>query len=280
MPKVEYLLYPEWQGYGVDASVHYGALSVARAVFPDAAFRRVESPVDEALTIAEGVLGLSSIASRFRTTLADLREAAPDCVITVGGTCGVEAAPVAYLNERYRGDLAVVWFDAHGDLNAPATSPSGHFHGMVLRTLLGDGPEEYVRELRRALTPGQIFLAGTRDLDPGEAGYIRDAGISVTPPEAFDDPLAVSTAIRVRGLRHVYLHFDVDCFRPDEFADTLMRTAGGPSLASVAAMVADLRASFHMAGFSVVEYVDRGGGSLTRLRELLARIAAHEPSGP
>jgi arginase len=50
-------------------------------------------------------------------------------VVTVGGTCGVEAAPVAYLNERYAGDLAIVWFDAHGDLNAPDTSPSGHFHG-------------------------------------------------------------------------------------------------------------------------------------------------------
>jgi arginase len=270
MPKVEYLLYPEWQGYGVDASVHYGALSVARALFPDAPFTRVESPVDEALTIAEGVLGLSSIAARFRATLAALRAADPDRVVTVGGTCGVEAAPVAYLNERYRGDLAVVWFDAHGDLNAPATSPSGHFHGMVLRTLLGDGPEEYVRELRRALTPGQVFLAGTRDLDPGEAAYIRDARISVTPPEAFADPLALSTAIRERGLRHVYLHVDVDCFRPDEFADTLMRTAGGPSLASVAAMLADLQASFGVAGFSVVEYVDRGGGSLTRLRELFA----------
>jgi arginase len=94
MPKVEYLLYPEWQGYGVDAAVHYGALSVARAVFPDAAFTRVELPVDEALTIDEGVLGLSSIASCFRATLADLRAAA-DRVVTVGGTCGVETAPVA-----------------------------------------------------------------------------------------------------------------------------------------------------------------------------------------
>jgi arginase family enzyme len=67
----------------------------------------------------------------------------------------------------------------------------------------------------------------------------------------------------------VYLHLDVDCFRPDEFADTLMRTAGGPSLASVAAMLANLRAEFHVAGFSLVEYVDRGGGSLVKLRELL-----------
>jgi arginase len=270
MPSLEYLLYPEWQGYGVDASVYHGALAVADALFPGAAFTRIESPLDEALTAEGGVVGLSSIASRFRATLAGLRASAPDRVVTVGGTCGVEAAPVAYLNERYLGDLAVVWFDAHGDLNSPATSPSGHFHGMVLRTLLGDGPQEYVRELRRPLSPAQIFLAGTRDLDPDEATYIREAGISVTPPEAFADPLSVADAVRARGFSHVYLHLDMDCFRPDEFPDTLMRTAGGPSLGSVSAVMRELRAAFDVAGFSLVEYVDRGVGSLAKLRALLA----------
>jgi arginase len=172
------------------------------------------------------------------------------------------------LNERYGGDLGVVWFDAHGDLNAPATSPSGHFHGIVLRTLLGEGPQEYVRELRRPLDPGQIFLAGTRDLDPDEAAYIREAGISVTPPEAFADPLSVTDAVRARGFSHVYLHLDMDCFRPDEFPDTLMRTSEGPPLASVAAMLVQLRSAFQVAGFSLLEYVDRGGASIEKLRPL------------
>jgi len=273
MPKVEHLLYPEWQGYGVDASVHHGAIAMARALFPDTIFARIESPIDEALTVSGGVLGLSSIAARFRGSLARLRASWPDVVITVGGTCGVEAAPVAYLNERYAGDLAIVWFDAHGDLNAPDTSPSGHFHGMVLRTLLGDGPPEYVAELRRPLEPRQIFLAGTRDLDREESAYIRDAGISVTPPEAFVDPHAVAAAVRARGFRHVYLHLDMDCFRPDEFPDTLMRAAGGPALASVADMLTELRAAFQVAGFSLVEYVERGGRSLDKLRGLMDRVA-------
>ena len=180
----------------------------------------------------------------------------------------MEAAPVAYANERYAGDLAVVWFDAHGDLNSPVASPSGHFHGMVLRTLAGDGPPSTVADLRRALEPRQIFLAGTRNLNPGELAYIRETGISVTPPAAFTDPHAISAAIRARGFRNVYLHLDMDCFSPDEFPDTLMRTPGGPSFASVAAMMAELRAAFHVAGVSLVEYVDRGGNSLVKLREL------------
>lgn len=269
MERRVYLLYPEWQGYGVDAAVHHGSHVMARALFPDGAFTTVDGPADELLTVEQGVLGLSSIAARFRRTLTLLRAMAPDVVVTVGGTCGVEAAPVAYLNERYGGDLAIVWFDAHADMNSPASSPSGHFHGMVLRTLVGDGPRGYVDEMRRAVEPRQIFLAGTRDVDPGEASYIAEHGISVTRPEQFADPRAVASAIRGRGFRHVYLHLDVDCFRPDEFPDTLMQTPGGPPFAAVSAMLAELRTAYQVAGFSFLEYVDRGGGSADRLRTLL-----------
>jgi arginase len=199
--------------------------------------------------------------------------------VTVGGTCGVEAAPVAYLNERYRGNLAVVWFDGHGDLNSPGTSPSGHFHGMVLRTLLGDGPHEYVSKLRRPLTPQQLFLAGTRDLDPDEGAYIRAAGISVTPPESFTNPGAVAAAVARSGATNVYVHVDLDCFSPDEIPDTLMRTPGGPPLASVAATIIELTAAFDVVGFSLVEYVDRGGETLGRLSDLRAVLEQAVRSG-
>ena len=270
--KVEHLLYPEWQGYGVSSAVYDGAAAMALALFPETTFTLVDGPPAEHLTVRDGVFGLDSIAPRFRCALEALRASAPDVVITVGGTCGVEAAPIAYLNERHEGDLAVVWFDAHGDLNSPATSPSGHFHGMVLRTLLGTsagGPRDYVDAMKRPLAPSQIFLAGTRDLDVDEASYIRDTGISVTPPEALEDPEVVCRAIRARGLHHVYLHLDLDCFRPEEIPDTLMRTPGGPSFDAVASAHRRLRQDFTAVGLSIVEYVERGGGSLGRLKNLV-----------
>jgi arginase len=264
-----YLLYPEWQGYGVANAVHRGAVAMAHTLFPNVSFTTTDNPLDETLTVRDGVLGLDSIAARFRATLAALRENGPDQLVTIGGTCGVEAAPVAYLNERYDGDLAVVWFDAHGDLNSPETSPSGHFHGMVLRTLTGEGPRDYVDAIRRPLQPRQIVLAGTRDLDSGELAYIRQHGVTVVDPDALRDPDAVTGAIRACGFANVYLHLDLDCFRPDEIPDTLMRTPGGPAFDEVAAALALLRRSFHVAGWSLVEYVDRGGTSLGRLKEIV-----------
>jgi len=263
--RVEHLLYPEWQGCGVSSAVYDGAAAMALALLPDTTFTLVDSPAAEELHVRDGVLGLDSIAARFVRTLNHLRTVSPDCVLTIGGTCGVEAAPVAYLNERYAGDLAVVWFDAHGDLNSPATSPSGHFHGMVLRTLAGDGPGDYLAAMTRPLQPSQIFLAGTRDLDPGESDYIRRHDVSMTSPDALADSGVIPAAIRAGGFRNVYLHLDLDCFRPEEIPDTLMQTAGGPALDVVMAAHRAIREQFHVAGVGVVEFVNRGGGSLARL---------------
>ena len=137
---------------------------------------------------------------------------------------------------------------------------------MVLRTLTGDGPRPYVDLLKRPLDPRQIFLAGTRDLDPDEAAFIERSDISVTRPDALVAPHALSTAIRARGFRHVYLHLDLDCFRSEEIPDTLMHAPGGPSLDSVAAAHHALRNDFTTTGFSIVEYVNRNGGSLEKLQ--------------
>jgi arginase len=269
-PAVLYLLYPEWQGSGKARAVQQGAITIARELFPDTAFLTIDSPGDEALTRVRGVNGLQSIAARFRTAMARLRAEAADRILTIGGTCGVEAAPVGYLNERYGGDLAVVWLDAHGDLNTPESSPSGNFHGMILRTLLGEGPAEYVSDLRRPLSPAQVFLAGTRDLDPPEMEFITERSIAATPPNQFFDPEGLVEKIRTRGFRHVYLHLDLDALNPADFPDTLIPTPGGPSLGEVCAMMQAISSAFEVAGFSIVEYVHGRDDSLNALRKLIA----------
>ncbi len=265
-----FLLYPEWQGSGTSPAVQHGALTIAGVLFPETHFLVVDSPDEETLERADGVVGLQSIAPRFRETVGRIRAAAPDAIVTVGGTCGVEAAPIAYLNERYDGNLAVVWLDAHGDLNTPESSPSGHFHGMVLRTLLGDGPAEYVVELRRPLRPAQVFLAATRDLDPPERDFVEQAGISVTPPDAFADAERLVDEIRSRGFTCAYVHLDLDALNPLDFPDTLIPTAGGPELDLVRTMIGTLSRSLTLVGASVVEYIHGSARSLRVVHELLA----------
>ena len=76
--------------------------------------------------------------------------------------------------------MTVFWFDAHADLNTPGTSPSGHFHGMVLRALIGH--EAFNFSPNHPLSPKQVVLLGLRDLDPAEQDYIEAERIRLIPP--------------------------------------------------------------------------------------------------
>jgi arginase len=269
MPDLSLLL-PEWQGYGVDSAVAAGARAVAR-MFNDKTFVEIDAPDVETLTVEGGVLGLASIAARLPRALAALAERQPARLFTIGGTCGVELAPVSYLNARYRGDLAVVWLDAHADLNTPESSPSGHFHGMVLRTLLGAGPPALVDALPRRLAPTQIVLAGARDLDRDEATFVSNAAISLLSPADVVVPDRIAGRIRAAGLTRAYVHLDLDVLDPVEFPDSLVSTPAGLSIDNVVAIVRDLAAEFDVVGFSVVEFRPRSADGLTRLSQLLAR---------
>ena len=262
------LLLAEWQGYGLDSSVAAGARAIAD-LFGRDQFVEVDAPDLETLAVVDGVLGLSSITARAARTFDLLRDRRPSRIFTVGGTCGVELAPVAYLNDRYRSDLAVVWLDAHGDLNTPQTSPSGRFHGMVLRTLLGAGPAPLVSLLPRRLAPPQIILAGTRDLDRDEATFISDTAVSLLPPADLLAPDRIAGRIRAAGFTKLYVHLDLDVIDPAEFPDSLVPAPGGVSFSGVADTVRDLAVAFEVVGFSVVEFRPRSADAAARVRQLL-----------
>ena len=264
------LLLAEWQGYGLDSSVAAGARAIAD-LFGRDRFVSVDAPETETLAVEDGVLGLSSIAARAARALEAIRERRPARIFTAGGTCGVEFAPIAYLNDRYRGDLAVIWFDAHGDLNTPHTSPSGRFHGMILRTLLGAGPDALVGLLPGRLAPTQVILAGTRDLDRDEAAFISDAAISMLTPADLLVPDRIAGRVRAAGFTRLYVHLDLDVIDPADFPDSLVHAPGGVSMEHVTDTIRDLAGAFAVVGFSTVEFRPRSADAATRVRNLLSR---------
>jgi len=269
-----HLVHPEWQGYGLNADVHRGARALASAIFRGRDAVTIDAPEHELLRVTDGVLGLDSIARRCEIALETIRKASPDRILMIGGTCGAELAPIAYLNERYGGDLAVLWLDAHADLNTPATSPSGHFHGMPLRTLQGEGPEMCTRLINRPLRPDQIFLVGVREFDPAESEHVARHGIPVLGDDVFAEPRSLVDLIRHRGFRHAHVHFDVDVLNPDGFPCALMHSpGGGPSFDDATRLIGVIGQAFDVVGTSVLEFCDRDP-------EWTARIAAAFTSDP
>ena len=103
-------------------------------------------------------------------TLADqvlvLATELPERPLIMGGCCCSHIGAVEGLATRYE-RLAVVWVDAHGDLNTPETSPSGDEWGMPLRMIIDAG----------AVDPKDVALVGARDLDPPRARLHRRSGL-------------------------------------------------------------------------------------------------------
>jgi arginase len=79
----------------------------------------------------------------FETALASLDAGALPLVL--GGDHSLAAGSVAATAAHLRGRgerFGLIWVDAHGDMNTPASSGSGNVHGMPLAALLGSEPAE------------------------------------------------------------------------------------------------------------------------------------------
>jgi arginase len=122
---------------------------------------------------------------------------------------------------RAKGPGGVLWLDAHGDLNRPATSPSGNVHGMPLAAALGLAGREFESEAFRlpALDPPRVALVGVRALDDAERRELADLEAHVYTMSDVDR-LGVERVLRealdqVSGDGFVHVSLDMDVLDPE-----------------------------------------------------------------
>jgi arginase len=250
--------------------VYYGA-KLIRGLLP-AGTQYAEVPVgmDEDLRQEHGIWGYRQVRDQMVRANAVIQKESPDKIFLIGGDCGTEVAPVSYLNKLYNGDLAVLWLDAHGDLNSPATSATGNFHGMPLRLLLGEGEESLLGQCFSTLLPSQVIMGGTRELDPPEKEFIDKTSISVlTVSDLTSDPEIVSRLIAAKGFRHVYVHIDLDVLDSGKCPWGLCLTPDGIDTGTLMALLHDLKEKFNLAGMSIVELRPTEGMDTGPLRDLV-----------
>lgn len=144
----------------------------------------------------------------------------PDRPLVLGGCCSAHVGAVEGLAARHD-SIALVWLDAHGDLNTPESSPSGNVWGMPLRMLIDAG----------TVDAGNVALVGARNLDPPEEEFIAGSGLH-TGDGAVDRALD--------GCSCVYVALDVDSLDPSEIA-VFMPEPDGLTLGEVEGLFAGLR---------------------------------------
>jgi len=95
-----------------------------------------------------------------------------------------------------------LWIDAHGDMNTPASSPSGNVHGMPLAALLGPEPAELssIGGFSPTVLPEHTALIGVRNLDEREKDLVRNSGVHVSFDLDVCDPvIAPGVGTPVKG---------------------------------------------------------------------------------
>ncbi|WP_433021338.1 arginase family protein [Kribbella sp. CA-294648] len=254
------LCVPQWQGSGLGDSPRLaeGARLTAELAPAD---RVVTVPVlDTGGKPEAGVRGLDVLLENLRLTY-DALAGIDDLVLTVGGDCAVDLAPIATARDRYGDELTVLWIDAHPDLYTPQTLRSGSFHGMVLRTLLGEGPAPMIPA--RPLVPGQVIIAGERAGDASEHEYLKKAGIRRYGVGELDRVLD--------GLiGPVYVHVDLDVLEPTEFGSLGYPEPDGIPAQQLIELVSGVE---NVVGAAITEHMPTGTAGDAADAEVVRRLA-------
>ncbi len=111
---------------------------------------------------------------------------------------------------RHRPEARVLWLDAHGDFNAPHTTPSGFLGGMCLAGTCGI----WDPGLGETIDSGRVVLAGVRDLDPPERELLERSDATVIGASVVETLVAVKNALDGAP---VFVHLDLDVLDPEQF---------------------------------------------------------------
>ena len=200
-------------------------------------------------------------------------------LLLLGGDCTSHAAAMAGLKRRSpEARLAIAWFDAHGDFNTPATTPSGNVWGMPFAMLCGRGDQGLVAacggptvmEEDAALIGGQVLdelesrmLAGSPVAHFGAGMLAGVAGLS-----------ALEAWARIVGNRcdGMYIAFDLDAIDASESLSVAMPERDGLSTWTSIIAVRLLAATNRIVGFGATAAMTRPGLDLQRTADVVAQL--------
>jgi len=131
-------------------------------------------------------------------------------------------------------EFGFLWFDAHADINTPATSPTGNIHGMSVACLLGKGPQELtaIGYEGAKIRPSRLVQIGLRDLDQEEKRRLRESNINAFTMTDIDRrgmAKVVDEAIQIatRDVDYLHVSFDIDVLDPSIAPGTGTAKKGG-----------------------------------------------------
>lgn len=175
--------------------------------------------------------------------------------------------------------LGLIWFDAHGDMNRPDSTPSGNIHGMPLAHLLGYGDPDLssIHGVHPAVEPENVVLIGIRDIDQKERDFINASGVKAYTMRDIDQ-LGMARVAREAleivndGTAGFHVSFDLDGCDPEVIPGTGTTVPGGVSFREAHLLLEECAADGRILALEVVElnpFLDHANVSAERAVTLI-----------
>lgn len=152
--------------------------------------------------------------------------------LILGGDHSIAIGSIAGLAKHYN-NLGLIWYDAHGDLNTDATTPSGNIHGMSLAASIGHGNERLTHLYNEfpKVKKENVIIIGARSLDKGEKDFICEQGLKVYTMHEIDrmgmTAVMEETMMRLSQCDGVHLSLDLDGLDPHDAPGVGTPVTGG-----------------------------------------------------
>jgi arginase len=278
---------PQWQGGDRPPYLIGGRVLAALAPDPQGPVETVTVPParESKRPVERGIVSRTAVLEQAHAALAAIDRHAPEAIVTLGGDCHVDFAPIIYLSERYGEDLAVIWVDAHPDIMGPAQMPNSHAH--VLAMLMGKADEGFSQALRRPIVPSQILYVGLTETTPFETDFIREHHIArLSPEDLAGSPDKVLDWLRASGAKKVAVHFDLDVLDPSLYRFLLTHQPDAPpgrwdnvakgrmKFEEVAGILNAVNAEADVVGIAITEYLPWDAIRLSSLLDTLPLLGA------
>ncbi len=136
----------------------------------------------------------------------------------IGGDHSQGIGSLAGVKAGSQEEFAVIWVDAHADLNITETSPSGNIHGMPLSASAGLGDIAFtsLHINEQKVKPENIYIIGLRSVDEGEEVIIKEHGVNVWRMEDVRErgmeacTKEILDMIENSQVQNIHLSYDID----------------------------------------------------------------------
>lgn len=203
----------------------------------------------------------------------------------IGGDHSLALGSIAAASKYYHSDnLAVVWVDAHGDINTPFTSPSGNIHGMPLAASMNIGDENLTNIFFKGIKvkAENIFIIAARDLDKGEVDLIKEKNLNVWTIDKIRE-IGLKNCLSQfldklskLNIDNIHFSFDIDCLDPEYVPGTGTPVEHGLTVAEGKEVIDSILETKKVRCIDFVEYnpdLDKNYKTLETCLELLKHFS-------